>query len=70
MKYKVVYVCYLTRRGRQKQFAFISKARQAVRISEMLDTELHKPLIEVEYFKTEEEARADAMKYCGPGYIF
>jgi len=52
--YKVVFVCGLSRRGTQRQMAFISDALCDVR----LDTdcspmwkELHLPLIDVQFFK-------------------
>ncbi len=70
MKYKVVYVCYLTRRGVQKQYAFVSKATEDVRIDSVTDKELHFPLVTVEFFKTRENALEDARKYCSPECIF
>ncbi len=73
MKYKVVFVCYLTRRKVQKQMAFISKATAEVSISdefEAIDRELHQPLITVEFYETKAEAFKQARLYCSADNIF
>lgn len=80
MKYKVLYVCYLTRKGIQRQKAYISKATENIRVEWLpfkespipknLPMELHMPLIEVVFFKTKEDALKDAHTYCYPGDIF
>lgn len=81
MKYKVLYICYLTRRGVQRQKAYISKATENSRVewlpfeespkeSIAIPKELHMPLIEVKFFKTKEDALKDAHTYCYPNDIF
>ena len=71
MKYKVMYVCYLTRSKKQKQIAFISKSTHSVRIADDIvgDIEWHSPLIEVEFFETKESALKNASMYCSPDNI-
>lgn len=69
LKYKIVFLCYLTRRGVQKQKAFISGATEKVRISDSnqnVDKEIHMPLVTVEFFETKEEALKEAKIYCRP----
>ncbi len=84
MKYKVLYVCYLTRRGVQRQKAYITKATENIRIECLgrlpfeespkegmsIPKELHTPLIEVKFFKTKKDALKDAHTYCYPNDIF
>lgn len=52
--YKVVFVCGLSRKGTQRQMAFISNALSDVRLDSDCSPmwkELHLPLIDVQFFK-------------------
>ena len=69
--YKVSIVAYVTRCYRQKQFAFISKAGENVRINDMsttdqlaFDKEMHMPCFDVYFYDTFEDALQEAKTYC------
>ncbi len=71
--YKVIYVCYLTQSGVQKQFAFINKATDNICISDTntaINKELHMPLIHVAFFDSKEKALEDAKMFCRLDCIF
>ena len=71
--YKVLYICYLTRKGVQKQKAFITKSTKNSRVECTpggINKEIHELLVEVCFFKTKEDALKDARTYCHPDDIF
>ena len=74
--YKVVYVSYMTpRRWNQKQYAFISGAKDNVAINgtkndNITDRNINSPLIEVIFYSSLDVALKEAAVYCAPGYIY
>ena len=71
--YKVVFVCGLSRRGTQRQMAFISNALSDVRLDSDCSPmwkELHLPLIDVQFFKEYNKALNCARMYAPDRDIF
>ena len=66
MKYKVIFVCYLSKRGVQHQLGFLTKVNQNIRLndSNYLPKFMKNPLIDIEFFKTKEEALKELNIYC------
>ena len=71
--YKVVLVCGLSRRGTQRQMAFISDALCDVRLDSDCSPmwkELHLPLIDVQFFKGYNKALNHAKMFAPDKDIF
>lgn len=71
--YKVVFVCGLSRKGTQRQTAFISKASDDVRLDSdcaPLWREIHLPLIDVNFFKTFKKSMEYSLMFAPKNEIF